>query len=96
MQELYGLGARRIGVLGIPLIGCVPAQRTITGGIERTCSDLENQAASLFNLKLIAIMDSLQKKFSEARLVFLDIYNPLLYITQHPTKYGTNQTHSLS
>ncbi|KAM3236915.1 GDSL esterase/lipase EXL1-like [Capsicum annuum] len=33
--DLYGLGAHRIGVLGIPPIGCMPSQRTLKGGEER-------------------------------------------------------------
>ncbi|XP_061367747.1 GDSL esterase/lipase EXL3-like [Gastrolobium bilobum] len=88
LQELYGLGARRIGVIGLPPIGCVPSQRTIAGGIQRACSDSENQAAFLFNTKLVSQMDALKKMFPETRLVYLDIYNPLLYIIQNPAKYG--------
>lgn len=95
MQELYGLGGRRIGVIGMPNIGCVPSQRTIRGGIQRGCSDLENQAATLFNSKLVSQIEAFQHQFLEAKLVYLDIYNPLMDITQNPTKYG-NQTQSLS
>ncbi|KAH0973128.1 hypothetical protein GBA52_025284 [Prunus armeniaca] len=35
LQELYDLGARRIGILSLPAIGCVPSQRTLNGGIDR-------------------------------------------------------------
>jgi len=92
MQELYGLGARRIGITGLTNIGCVPFQRTFKGGIKRACSDLENQAAMLFNNKLSSQIDALGKLLPDARLVYLDIYNPLLDMIQNPTKYG-NQTH---
>lgn len=92
MQELYGLGARRIGVIGMPAIGCVPYHRTIGGGIHRACSGSENQAAILFNTKLLSQIDALQKKFPESRLVYLDIYNPLLYVIQNRAKYG-NKIH---
>ncbi|KAL5147902.1 GDSL esterase/lipase EXL3 [Glycine soja] len=88
LQELYGLGARRIGVVGLPVLGCVPSQRTIDGGISRACSDFENQAAVLFNNKLSSQMDALKKQFQEARLVYLDLYNPLLHLIQNPAKYG--------
>lgn len=92
MQELYGLGARRIGVVGLPVLGCVPSQRTIDGGISRACSDFENQAAVLFNNKLSSQMDALKKQFQEARLVYLDLYNPLLHLIQNPAKYGNHQS----
>ncbi|KAL4645525.1 hypothetical protein ACB092_02G240600 [Castanea dentata] len=88
LQELYGLGARRIGVSSLPSIGCVPSQRTVAGGILRGCSGSANQAAILFNSKLSSQMDSINKRLPDARLVYLDIYNPLLAIIQNPSQYG--------
>ncbi|KAF8410403.1 hypothetical protein HHK36_002932 [Tetracentron sinense] len=35
LQEIYGLGARRIGVVSLPPIRCVPSQRTVAGGMQR-------------------------------------------------------------
>ncbi|KAL5557489.1 hypothetical protein UlMin_039725 [Ulmus minor] len=87
-QELYGEGARRIGVVSLPLIGCVPSQRTLNGGVDRGCSEQANQAAKLFNSKLSSIINSLNQRFLEARFVYLDIYNPLLSLIQNPTHYG--------
>lgn len=88
MQEVYDLGGRRIGVVGMPNIGCVPAQRTIEGGIERACADFENQAARLFNSKLVSQMDALRNKFQDAKFVYLDIFNSLMDVVQNPAKYG--------
>ncbi|XP_058775673.1 GDSL esterase/lipase EXL3-like [Vicia villosa] len=88
LKELYDLGARRIGVVGMPNIGCVPAQRTIEGGIERGCADFENQAARIFNSKLVYQMDGLRNKFQDAKFVYLDIYNSLKDVVQNPAKYG--------
>ncbi|CAN6698820.1 unnamed protein product [Malus baccata var. baccata] len=73
-QELYGLGARRIGVVSLPAIKCVPSQRTLT--------------ASLFNSKLSAQIDAFNRRLPEARLVYLDIYNTLISLIQNPTQYG--------
>ncbi|KAM5578352.1 hypothetical protein ABKV19_008592 [Rosa sericea] len=87
-QELYALGARVIGVASMPPIGCVPAQRTLGGGIERACDETENQAAIIFNSKLSALIDSLNKRLPEAQLIYVDIYNPLLSIIQDPAQYG--------
>ncbi|GAU22636.1 hypothetical protein TSUD_234580, partial [Trifolium subterraneum] len=88
LQELYGLGARRIGVIGVPYIGCVPSQRTLGGGRERACSDIENQAAKLFNSKLVFLMDAFEIKFPDTKLVYIDSYHPLMYMVQNPAKYG--------
>ncbi|BAT90160.1 hypothetical protein VIGAN_06134700 [Vigna angularis var. angularis] len=88
LQDLYGLGARKIGVLGLPNLGCLPSQRTLRGGFLRTCSDPENQAALLFNKKLTSQIDILGKKFPDAKFVYIDIYSKLLDMVQDPTKYG--------
>ncbi|KAL2333827.1 hypothetical protein Fmac_015040 [Flemingia macrophylla] len=88
LEELYKLGARRIGVFALPVLGCVPSQRTFGGGKDRRCVDSSNQASMLFNSKLFSQMDELGKKFSDARLVYLDSYNGLLNMIQNPAKYG--------
>ncbi|PKI35442.1 hypothetical protein CRG98_044171 [Punica granatum] len=88
IQELYGLGARRIGITGIPPIGCVPAQRTLRGGIERNCFDDGNDAAILFNSKLSSQIDSLSSQLSNSKIVYIDIYYSFLPLIQNPTKYG--------
>lgn len=88
VQELYGVGARRIGVLGLPPIGCVPVQRTLNGGIARGCSDFANQAAQIYNSKLQSVVDSLSKEFPDSRFVYFDIYNPLNSLIQNPPQYG--------
>ncbi|KAJ4964491.1 hypothetical protein NE237_024430 [Protea cynaroides] len=88
IQELYHLGARRIFVLDLPPIGCVPSQRTLGGGRERNCAEKNNQAALLFNSKLSSLINSLNKKLPQSKIIFVDIYKPLLDIIQNPHSYG--------
>ncbi|XP_065622107.1 GDSL esterase/lipase EXL3 [Quercus suber] len=88
LKELYSLGARRIGVLGAPPIGCVPSQRTVAGGLHRQCGEGHNQLAMLFNAKLTTLLDSLNKDMPDSRMVYLDIYNPLLDLIEYPEKNG--------
>ncbi|XP_010033516.1 GDSL esterase/lipase EXL3 [Eucalyptus grandis] len=88
IQELYGLGARKIGILSLPPIGCVPAQRTLDGGLERACNAPANQAATLFNSKLSSELESLKQKLPGSKLVYMDIYHKLLSVIQNPSHYG--------
>ncbi|OIT37517.1 gdsl esteraselipase exl3, partial [Nicotiana attenuata] len=88
VQDLYGLGARRIGVFGIPPIGCLPSQRTLRGGEERECVDYLNQAAQLFNSKLAAELRSLGNKLPDSRMVYVDVYDLPLDVIYNPQKYG--------
>lgn len=88
LKEIYKLGARRIGVLSAPPIGCVPSQRTLAGGILRQCSEEYNQAAKLFNTKLSWTLDSLNRNLTNSKMVYIDVYNPLLDLIENPEKYG--------
>ncbi|ONI32334.1 hypothetical protein PRUPE_1G361900 [Prunus persica] len=88
VKDLYGLGVRRIGVLNTPPIGCVPSQRTVAGGVLRECDEKQNQASQLFNSKLSAEVDDLNKNLPNSRVVYIDIYNPLLDLINNPSKYG--------
>lgn len=75
-------------MISVPPVGCLPAQRTLAGGIERRCVKKYNDAAELFNTKLSAMADSQNNNLSDARVVFMDAYNPFLHILQHIHKYG--------
>ncbi|KAG4153687.1 hypothetical protein ERO13_D03G007500v2 [Gossypium hirsutum] len=98
LQDLYGLGARRIGLYGLPPIGCVPSQRTIGGGKNRDCYEAGNQLAIAYNTKLSGVIDSLKAVYTlpNTKLIFFDIYYPLLSIIQNPAKYGKISLSSLT
>lgn len=88
MKELYGLGIRRIGVFGAPPLGCLPSQKTVNGDSGKGCIDGPNEAAKLFNSKLSAQLGYLNNNLHHAKVVYIDIYNPLLDIILYPKKYG--------
>ncbi|XP_023768914.2 GDSL esterase/lipase EXL3 [Lactuca sativa] len=88
IQDIYNLGSRRIAVFGAPPLGCLPAQRTLNGGDLRVCAEDQNNAAQLYNNKLQPEVEYLNRTHLESRIVYIDIYNPLLDIMQHPGQYG--------
>lgn len=88
IKELLKLGARRIGVFGAPPLGCLPSQRTLGGGGLGVCAKDRNEASQLYNSKLSTKLDLFAKKLPHIRVVYLDIYHPLLDIIQHPRHYG--------
>ena len=69
----------------------MPSQRTVAGGLHRQCGEGHNQLAMLFNAKLTTLLDSLNKDMPNSRMVYLDIYNPLLDLIEHPEKNGNSQ-----
>ncbi|KAL3514794.1 hypothetical protein ACH5RR_027511 [Cinchona calisaya] len=88
LQDLYKLGARKMAVFNVPPIGCVPFQRTLAGGALRVCADNMNQAAQLVNGKLSAVIDSLSKNYTLGKIIYIEVYKPLLDIIQNPQNYG--------
>ncbi|XP_057794884.1 GDSL esterase/lipase EXL1-like [Salvia miltiorrhiza] len=88
VQDLYKLGARRMGVFGLAPLGCLPSQRSLKGGAERKCVDLYNDFAEMFNQKLFVELRSLNARYPEATLIYVDIYNLPLDLIRYPQKYG--------
>ncbi|XP_027354611.1 GDSL esterase/lipase EXL3-like [Abrus precatorius] len=88
LKEIYQLGVRRIGVFSAPPIGCVPFQRTMMGGIVRECAEKSNYLSELFNTKLSRELDSLNRNLPNARMVYLDVYTPLLDMIVNYRNYG--------
>ncbi|OAY63393.1 GDSL esterase/lipase EXL3 [Ananas comosus] len=89
--DLIGLGARKIGFVGIPPIGCVPSQRTLAGGALRNCAGGHNEIANLYNNGLIKEIERINKKHrhnENSTVVYIDIYTILFDMIQRPNHYG--------
>jgi hypothetical protein len=82
------LGVRRIGVFSAPPLGCLPALKTMNGNSGKGCVDDPNEAAKLFNAKLFAELDDLNNNLPHSKVVYIDVYDPLLDIIQNPKKHG--------
>ncbi|KAK8956898.1 GDSL esterase/lipase EXL3 [Platanthera zijinensis] len=88
IQKLHRLGARKIGFVGLPPIGCLPFEITMAGELERKCDEVRNQASVLYNSKISAEIRRLAANFRGTKLVYLDIYTVLLDIIQRPSSFG--------
>ncbi|KAL5995679.1 hypothetical protein ACLOJK_025747 [Asimina triloba] len=87
-KDLYKSGARKIGIVGLPPLGCVPSQRTLAGGLARDCAETHNHAAVAVNKRLSQEIDKLQSQLTDSLLVYIDAYTTLNDIIRHPSKYG--------
>ncbi|XP_051227006.1 GDSL esterase/lipase At1g06990 [Lolium perenne] len=92
IQSMYGLGARRILVAGLPPVGCLPLQLTMAELRQpprpQGCIADQNTAAESYNAKLRRMLAEFQSASPGARAVYADIYTPLLDMVDHPDKYG--------
>lgn len=88
VKDLYGCGARRIGVTSLPPLGCLPAAITLFGFQQKGCVSNINSNAQQFNKKITSAVASLQKQLSGLKIVVFDIYKPLFDVIQSPSKFG--------
>ncbi|WCJ34403.1 GDSL-like Lipase/Acylhydrolase family protein [Euphorbia peplus] len=88
VQNLYELGARRIGVTNLPPTGCLPAAITLFGGGSSQCVERLNNDAISFNNKLKTTSESLKSSLPGLKLVTFDIYQPLLDMVMKPSDNG--------
>ncbi|MCL7028588.1 hypothetical protein MKW94_025914 [Papaver nudicaule] len=86
--ELYSLGARKIALTGLPPCGNLPITRTLLHISKKATLEEINNASKDFNVKLQHLMASLNKELKGVKLVYADIYHPLLHIIQNPDPYG--------
>nr|XP_009780983.1 PREDICTED: GDSL esterase/lipase At5g03810-like [Nicotiana sylvestris] len=87
-QNLYGLGARRIGVTTLPPTGCLPAAITLFGAGTNHCVARLNKDAISFNNKLNRTSQNLKSKLPGIKLVVFDIYQPLFDLITKPVENG--------
>ncbi|XP_057431432.1 GDSL esterase/lipase At5g22810-like [Lotus japonicus] len=88
IQNIYALGARKIGITTIPPMGCMPEPITIFGLHSNECVPWLNYVALNFNQKLNAISQDLKQMLPGINLVILDNYQPLYDLVTKPLDYG--------
>lgn len=82
---MHRLGARRLVVVGVPPLGCMPLVKTIVG--EAKCVDNFNKAIFSFNSKLNGQMAALRATLG-LKCAFVDIYGVMQSAINNPKRYG--------
>ncbi|KAK4279175.1 hypothetical protein QN277_016923 [Acacia crassicarpa] len=88
IKKLYGLGARKISLGGLPPMGCLPLERTTNFVGGNDCIPSYNNVALEFNSKLKILTVKLNKELPGIKLVFSNPYFILLSIIKKPSRYG--------
>nr|GLL23455.1 GDSL esterase/lipase APG [Ipomoea trifida] len=88
IKDLYGLGARKIGVTSLPPLGCLPAARTLFGFHQSGCVGYINTNAQQFNKKVNSAAAGLKKQYPDLKLVVFDIFQPLYDLIKSPSSSG--------
>ncbi|KAL5717750.1 hypothetical protein ACHQM5_010718 [Ranunculus cassubicifolius] len=83
--EIYRLGARKISLVGLPPVGCLPLIRSINGG---ACREDCNNLARRFDEKLKVVIAKLSKELNGIKLLFTDVFTPALHVINNAQAYG--------
>ena len=70
LRKVAARGARKIGFVGMPPVGCVPSQRTLGGGLCQDCKPNRNHAAQLYNHRVQEMIADLNADDPATLVVF--------------------------
>lgn len=87
-QRLYSLGARKIVVVNVGPIGCIPYLRDTQNLGGSGCVALANQLAQGFNTKLKDLVADLSKNLEGSLFVYADAYRIVNDIVSNYKSYG--------
>ncbi|VFQ60494.1 unnamed protein product [Cuscuta campestris] len=91
VREIYALGARKISLGGLPPMGCLPLERTVSflgGYAAGVCNDQYNAVAVRFNRRLNLLIKKLNAELPGIRVAYSDVYTILSQIITKPSAYG--------
>nr|XP_011462225.1 PREDICTED: GDSL esterase/lipase At4g16230-like [Fragaria vesca subsp. vesca] len=95
MQRLYNLGAKKIVMVNVGPIGCIPYQREVNRVADPdSCAAFPNQLARSFNAKLRTLVTELNKNLPGAKFVYADVYSIVEDIIDNYKSYGFQNTNS--
>lgn len=85
LQAMHRLGARRLIIVGVLPLGCIPLIKTIRN--VEDCDKSLNSVAYSFNAKLLQQLDNLKTKLG-LKTALVDVYGMIQRAVVNPKKYG--------
>ncbi|CAN8247643.1 unnamed protein product [Cochlearia groenlandica] len=93
VKELYSLGGRNFMVGGLPSMGCLPIQMSAKfRNVARLCLEQENRDSVLYNKKLQKLLPQIQESLAGSKILYSNVYDPMMDMMQNPSKYGFKET----
>ncbi|RWR90328.1 Lipase_GDSL domain-containing protein [Cinnamomum micranthum f. kanehirae] len=86
LTNLYNLGARKVVVSAVGILGCVPS--ILAQSTSGHCSEAVNGLVIPFNQNIRNMVDNLNANLPRARFIFVDVYHMFMDILSRPTQYG--------
>lgn len=71
LMTLYTYGARKVGVFGVGELGCIPSELNTYGTNGTACVEMIGNAVTLFNDRLIRLIEVLNNKLIDANFIYI-------------------------
>ncbi|KAK3412784.1 hypothetical protein EUGRSUZ_I01477, partial [Eucalyptus grandis] len=85
LKTLWGLGARKFGIISVPPIGCCPSQRVLSGTGE--CLEVLNELAIAFHSNLGDMLKKLSSEYEGMKYSLGNAYNMAMDVIVNPLPY---------
>lgn len=91
IKQVYGLGARKMSITGVPPMGCLPLERTtnMLRGFGDACIESYNNVSRSFNAKLSGLVKMLNQELPGVKIISGDAFSIFYRIIKRPSLYGT-------
>ncbi|KAK9724955.1 hypothetical protein RND81_05G111200 [Saponaria officinalis] len=94
LMRLRNMGAKKILVVNVGPIGCIPYLRDINPTAGTNCVAFPNQLAQLFNFRLKSLVSELSTNLPDSRFVYADVYRVVDDILTNYSSYGFENANS--
>lgn len=85
-QKLYKLGARKMVLAGLAPLGCIPSQLSLAS--DNNCIEQVNELVTMFNSRLIWLINTLNASLPGMIFVYENIYNLFNDMVNNAPSYG--------
>jgi len=82
------MGARKVVVVSMGPLGCIPYQLTVRLILNGECSEKANNDARLFNVGVLAMVKQLNAELPGANFIYADAYKIAIDIVSNPSQFG--------
>ncbi|CAI9272262.1 unnamed protein product [Lactuca saligna] len=82
LENLYKLGARKFGIMGVPPVGCCPVSRAYTGSGD--CGPISNGLSATFYTALKSLLKNLSSTLEGFKYSLANSYNMTMSVIENP------------
>ncbi|XP_039118391.1 LOW QUALITY PROTEIN: GDSL esterase/lipase At1g33811-like [Dioscorea cayenensis subsp. rotundata] len=94
LTNVYNLGARKVAVIGVGQIGCIPYElaryntNDNNNGTQSHCNNKINKAIAIFNKGLVKMVNRFNDQFPGAKFIYVNTFESSKDLVENASSYG--------